>query len=143
MKFSRHQNRITSPPTVLFEDIGEIAAALHGAIDQMKYSDVVLNFSKCQLAEPEFMLAVCSLCSKYKANNIGIDLILPSDEKLRRLFVNTNWAHHISPSKYPLRQFNGYSQVPATHFSNAAEQYSAVSKIVDVILSNIDARVQT
>lgn len=137
MKFNRYQNIIRSPKAVYFEDTGEMIAALHDAIDIKGYFDVVLDFSKCKIAEPEFMLVLCAQSLRYRAANVDFDLVLPIDRDLNRLFLNTNWAFYISPNKYSCRSFNGYAQVPATLFKNPDEQYAAVSKIVDVILTNV------
>lgn len=137
MKFNGYLNIIRSPKGVYFEDTGEMIAALHEAIDMKGYSDVVLDFSKCKIAEPEFMLVICAQAFRYRSANVDFDLVLPIEKNLKRLFVNTNWAFYISPSKHSYRSFNGYAQVPATLFKNPDEQYAAVSKIIDVILTNV------
>jgi len=138
MKFNRYKSEITPPPRVFFQDIGEMAAALHHAIATENLQYICLDFSECHLAEPEFMLAVCSLVRKYQTDGIRFSLKPPTDEKLSRLFLNTNWAHHISPTQFPLRTFNGYTRVPATHFSNSDEQSQAINSIIDVILSSVE-----
>lgn len=137
MKFNRYKNIIRSPKEVYFEDTGEMLAALHDAIDMKGYFDIILDFSRCKISEPEFMLVLCAQALRYRSANVDIDLILQIDRNLKRLFVNTNWAFYISPNKHSHRTFNGYAQVPATLFKNPDEQYAAVSKIIDVILTNI------
>ncbi|UJB30500.1 STAS-like domain-containing protein [Chromobacterium sp. Beijing] len=84
------------------------------------------------------MLALCAMTKARQLNNISFDIELPTNLKMRRLFINTNWAHYISPHLHEYRNFEGYAQVPATYFSNHQEQYAAVTKIVDVILTHID-----
>ncbi|GHD57956.1 STAS-like domain-containing protein [Jeongeupia chitinilytica] len=138
MRFKRRGNIITPPVELIIDDLSELSAAIYSAIDGRGYQDITIDFERCVKAEPEFMLALCAISRHRRGNGIDINIKLPKNEKMRRLFVNTNWAHHISPDMYPYREFFGYAQVPATYFSDSEGQYEAVSKIVDVILTHVD-----
>lgn len=83
------------------------------------------------------MLALCAQIMRLRAARIDAELILPIDAKLARLFRNANWAHFIEPRNYPLSDFRGHTQVPATHFTDADEQQRAVNKIINAILGAI------
>jgi hypothetical protein len=79
------------------------------------------------------------LFSGYEASraDVEFEVLLPEDGKLAKLFRNANWAHFLDPEKNLPSQFKGFSQVPATHFTNAEEQRQAVNRIVNGILGAI------
>jgi anti-sigma regulatory factor (Ser/Thr protein kinase) len=68
---------------------------------------------------------------------VDVTLIKPKDIALARLFQNANWAHFLHPRDNPLSTFKGYSQIPATQFTNGAEQQRAVNRIVNAIMGAI------
>lgn len=68
---------------------------------------------------------------------MDVSLILPSEDNLRRLFLNANWAHFLSPDEYGPSTFRGYTQVPATLYNSDEEQNKAVNRIVNAILGAI------
>jgi hypothetical protein len=74
---------------------------------------------------------------KLREAQIIVEFIQPSDRKLARLFQNANWAHFLAPGNYPTSTFKGYTQIPATQFTNAEEQQRAVNRIVNAILGAI------
>ncbi len=62
---------------------------------------------------------------------------LPQKIELARLFRNANWAHFLAPDENPPSEFKGFTQVPATHFTNDIEQRQAVNRILNGILGAI------
>ena len=75
------------------------------------------------------------MTQSYLMQGVDTSLIPPVNEKLRRLFVNTNWAHLIDFRRFAESTFRGYSQIPAIKFTNADQHYQAVSAIMRNILS--------
>jgi anti-sigma regulatory factor (Ser/Thr protein kinase) len=73
----------------------------------------------------------------HRGGGCDISLEIPKDLKLRRLFINANWAHLIDPRQYDPSHFRGYTQIPATQYKNAEEQQVAVSNIVNAILGAV------
>jgi len=112
-------------------------AGLHGAIQEAGYVDVVLDFSNCEVAYPAPMLALCAQVAKLHYEGIDFSLVLPNSDKLQRLFRNANWAYFLDPRQCEPSTFRGYTQVPATLYSSAEEQYQAVNRIVNAILGAI------
>lgn len=118
-------------------DCRRILAAIHNTVQQRGYTDIVLDFSRCQSIFPGAMLCLVSQMSKYRAEGIDTELVLPSDQKLARLFANTNWAYLIDPDNHQPSRFRGHTQIPAICFRNADEQYDAVNKILEVLLETL------
>jgi hypothetical protein len=138
MKFNRNKNKITFPKNLHLEDIDEAIAALHDAIVEKCYSDLILDFKNTRVAAPEFMLALCDVAYEYRASsNIDFDVLLPTELKKARLFKNTNWAYYLSPNNYQQSNYKGSGQVPATLYETPAEQHSAVNNIVRVLLQSL------
>lgn len=112
-------------------------ACLHHAVKDHGYRDVVLDFSACTETYPGPMLALCSEVLRLRSEKIDAQLILPLKPDLARLFINANWAHLLEPRAYDASRFRGHTQIPATQFSNPAEQNDAVNRIVNAILGSI------
>jgi len=83
------------------------------------------------------MLALCAQVSRLQFAQIETHLILPNIEKLKRLFINSNWANIISPKQFETSNFRGHTQVPATQYRTTDEQFKAVNRIANAILGAI------
>src|SRR5262249_4725440 len=103
---------------------------VHQAIANAKFTDIILDFSECSHASPAAMLGTCVQMMRRRSGGCDIFLELPKDPKVRRLFINANWAYLIHPRQYDPSQFRGYTQIPATQYNNAEEQQLAVNHIV-------------
>lgn len=133
----RDGNRIVVSGEFGVGDLHRPMGMLHQAIQNAGYEEIVLDFSNCVAAFPAPMLALCAKVTKLRQANIDFDLIPPGDKDKQRLFVNTNWAHLLCPRKYDPSDFKGYSQIPATQFSDPTMQQAAVNRIVNSILGAI------
>jgi len=66
---------------------------------------------------------------------IDVDLTLPQEGSLNRLFLNTNWAHLIDPRRYDPGNYRGFLQIPVIQYRNGQEQSAAVTTVMEKILS--------
>ncbi len=133
----RQQNRVIFRGAFRIDDLTRPLASLHQAVQDAGYQDVVLDFSACTAAFAGPMLALCAQVMNLRNSKIDIEVIEPQDVKLARLFKNANWLHFLSPRRSEPSAFIGYTQVPATNFTNADEQQKAVNRIVNAILGAI------
>lgn len=117
-------------------DLHYFLAKLYDRIEKKGYEDVVLDFSNCTAAFAGPMSATCAQVCKFRRETKEFELILPREERLRRLFINTNWAHVIDPSNYNSSSFHGLSQVPITQFFTIEEQTAAVTTILNVMFGS-------
>lgn len=118
-------------------DLHHPLVCLHHAVHEYGYRDVTLDFSECTGTYPGPMLALCAELLRLRGEHVDASLILPKRDDLARLFVNANWASLIEPRKYDSSKFRGHTQIPATLFTNPAEQNDAVNRIVNAILGGI------
>lgn len=133
----RDKNRIVFQGAFGLADLLRPLAGLHQAVQNAGYSDLTLDFSSCTAAFAGPMLALCSQVMRLHKAQVDVELVKPKDPALARLFQNANWAHFLQPRDNPPSTFKGYSQIPATQFTNGAEQQRAVNRIVNAILGAI------
>ena len=118
-------------------EMQQMLAAMHNLTFTRGYSDLDLDFSQCTSAFSGQMLGLAANVQNYLLNNVDTSLIPPNDQTLRRLFVNTNWAHLIDFRRFGESTFRGYSQVPAMKFTDADQHFEAVSIVMKNILISL------
>jgi anti-anti-sigma regulatory factor/anti-sigma regulatory factor (Ser/Thr protein kinase) len=101
------------------------------------YKDIVLDFSKVSYVDANLMLPLASYTAYYRLNQYDFTLIEPSDGVIRRLFVNTNWAHFIEPSKYARNETRRSNNLPALQFLDGDAQHNVVNKAMEILLETI------
>lgn len=80
------------------------------------------------------ILPICTEVEKYKKNcNIDFDIILPKSEYLRRLFINTNWAHILN-DKFDESKFSGFTQYPTVKVANDDDLSDVMKGILECII---------
>jgi anti-sigma regulatory factor (Ser/Thr protein kinase) len=114
-----------------------LLAAMHNTVAIRGYQDLTLDFSSCSGAFSPEMLALCARCLTYGQEGIHISIVLPTDPRMRRLFLNTNWAHLLDQRSYEPSRYRGYTHAAALRFSDAREQHKAADKILDILLAAI------
>jgi anti-sigma regulatory factor (Ser/Thr protein kinase) len=129
------ENRIMVEGVFTTTEMPRLIAAMHNLVSNRGYRDVTLDFSKCQAAFQGGVLALVARCQAYWAEGIDVYLELPSEIRLRRLFINTNWASLIDVRGHVESEHRGFRHVPALKFTNAQEQHHAVNRILKSLLA--------
>lgn len=135
-QISRYQNRISIKGPVTSYHIRGLCAGLYSAIERRGFQDIVLDFSACDSVTEAMMLPIMPLIANYRRKGVSFECILPQNESLGRLFMNTNWAHHISPDEYSQTSYTG-GHVPALNYTNIDESIVIFSRVMDMILSQL------
>ena len=110
---------------------------MHQATANAGFDDLMLDFTDCTAASPGCMLPICAAATFLRARHHNLSLRPPGADRLRRLFVNTNWAHLIDPRTYDPATRVIAGQVPATRFNSAADQQLTVNRLIEALLSNV------
>ena len=118
------------------ENFRVLLAAIHGLVHKQGYDDIVLDFSDCTAAFPGAMLPVCAACLAHQKAGVRFSLVLPTDPKLSKLFLDTNWAYLIDSAQTETL-YRGYLQVPATKFVNYEEQGRLVDRVIEAVLKSV------
>jgi hypothetical protein len=114
-------------------ELPRLLAAMHTTVNSKGYSDFSLNFQACTSAYAGPMLGLAAHAQHYWAQGVDVALTLLKEDKLSRLFRNANWAHLIDVRGHEPSRFTGTSQVPAIRYQNAAEQFAAVNRILNIL----------
>jgi anti-sigma regulatory factor (Ser/Thr protein kinase) len=128
-------NRIAIQGSFTTIEMPRLVAAMHNLVAVRGYQDLTLDFSDCDAAFQAPMLGIVTRAQAYWDDGIDIALLLPTVPHLRRLFINTNWAHLIDFRAHPETEYRGYKHVPAIKFTSPSEQYGAVNRILNALLT--------
>src|SRR5216684_1948072 len=128
-------NRITIQGPLRTKDVRRVLAAMHNLINSLGYQDIELDFGSCTATFSGPMLSLAAYAERYLINGIDVDLTLPSDLNLQRLFLNTNWAHLIDPRRYEPSRYKGRTQIPAIKYASGIDQHTAVQSVMTKMLS--------
>jgi len=64
------------------------------------FQDVDIDFSGLTRCGPTSMIAICAIIDRYKREGYCFYCKLPEDDKLKKLFKNSNWAFFINSEEY-------------------------------------------
>ncbi len=120
-------------------DFRRVLSAMHKLTSGQGYQDIELDFTECTAAYGGPILAIAAQTKRYLIGGLDVDLILPKDERLSRLFLNANWANLIDPRRYDPGNYRGYAQIPVMQFRTGQDQYEAVTLVTEKILSALSA----
>lgn len=120
-----------------------LCAALFHCVEQEGHGEVILNFAECGAVTEAAMLPLLPILSGYrKSHNVRFRMVEPDDDQLKRLFVNTNWAHFIEPEHYEFRDQSG-EQVPAQCFASEADMDPIIAAVAHLLLTSMNIERET
>jgi hypothetical protein len=128
-------NRLSISGLLGTRDFRRVLAAMHNLTTGQGYQDIELDFSGCTAAFGGPILAIAAQTKRYLIGGLDIDLILPKDERLSRLFLNTNWANLIDPRRFDPGTYRGFTQIPVMQFRTGQDQNEAVTLVLEKILT--------
>jgi hypothetical protein len=134
---NREGSRISIEGSLSSANLHYLLATIHSGTAKAGYSDLTLDLSQCSLAFPGAMLGLAAQVVRLRESHIYCDLRLPDDERLKRLFLNANWAHLLDPRHYEPSRFKRITSMPATQLKGPDQQHMVVDGIVDTILGAI------
>lgn len=134
----RESNRITIAGEFGVQDVRRVFAAIHDAVNNRGHTDLILDFSRCELAFSAAMLPICAHALNLNRSRIDFSLILPENNRLSRLFVNAGWANFICPRDHEPPKIGSLSrQFPAVQYKTHDEQETLLNEILEKLLSVI------
>lgn len=101
------------------------------------YQDIVLDFSICEWAFPNGMLPLLSSADLLRREHVDLSVVLPDKDELRRLFLNTNWAHFLEPENYQKSDTAHDRHMAAHRFTDSDGQQQLVNVFMDVVMRNM------
>lgn len=131
------RNRVLISGALQLDQLWRVSATLHNLRVRSGYQDLVLDFTRCTAAMPAPMLGLCAETTNLRENGIDVTLILPTDERLTRLFINANWAHTIDPANHRRSSYRGYVNLPVIRYQSHDDQPGVINRLVESILSSV------
>ena len=107
------------------------------------YEDIVLDFSTCEAAFPTGMIPLLTSADALRRATVDVSVTLPEEERLERLFLNTNWAHFLEPTRFEKSDTVHDRHLSAQRFGDPEQQQHLVNTFMDVVMRNmtLDRRV--
>lgn len=132
----RESNRIIIAGAIGGQDVRKVFAALHDAINNRGYGDLILDFTHCNTAFSAAMLPICAHVRMLRESRIDFQIELPENQRIRRIFESSGWAHFLSPRDFDYPRRNQYGrQLPASSYSTSEEQDKLLNEILEKLLS--------
>jgi anti-sigma regulatory factor (Ser/Thr protein kinase)/anti-anti-sigma regulatory factor len=104
------------------------------------YEVVVLDLRKLQSAYADSVLPLVCLVEEHRERGRRFRIVLPIDEVVRRLFVNSGWAALLDPNQPAGPSMHHPQQLPVRRYQDRAEQESAVHEAIDIVLRSMKLR---
>jgi anti-anti-sigma regulatory factor len=110
------------------------ASKLKELIEFRGFERVHLDFSQTETCFQDAALPLTALVRKYRHEGVQFKIELPRFDRLRRLFINCNWARLMSPTEFPPPDERSDLNLPATEYRDDGEQHQLVRGIIDRVL---------
>jgi hypothetical protein len=117
-----------------------LAIKANANVQASGYKEVLLDFSAVSKVYADSMLGLAAVVESGRRDGIHYNVSLPEVAYLQRLFMNSNWAHLLSPKQFPLvpNPESGLGlHLSATAFSNAREQTAIVDRVLEVVMRSM------
>ena len=101
------------------------------------HEDIVLDFSGCEGAFPNGMIPLLAGADALRREGVDLSIQLPEETRLERLFLNTNWAHFLEPTRYAASETVHDRHVAAHRFVDSDQQRRLVNDFMDVVMRNM------
>lgn len=132
----RERNRISIAGDFGIQDVRKVLAVMHETVNVRGHTDIDLDMSRCTAAFSGAMLPLCAHTLSLRSARIDFQLVLPTDERIRRLFVSTGWANFICPRDHEPPSRNNLSrQLPAVQYTTHEEQEALLDDLLEKLLS--------
>lgn len=137
-QLGRERERVTISGTFGPQDVRRVLAAIHDAVEKRGYTEIELDFTRCESAFSAAMLPLCAHALQLRTNRIDVRLLLPSADRLARLFTNTGWAHYLCPRDYQQPSRDNFNrQFPAAIFTTHEQQDKLLNELLEKLLGII------
>lgn len=134
----RSRNHIRFGSRLGDQALRELPAALN-EVAERRFTTTVLDLRRVERAFADSVLPLIVTLDERKARGMTFRLLLPDDAGVRKLFLNSNWAHFIDP-EHPLSSKEHPQHVAARRYESHPEQQTAVSDVLDAVLRTMDLR---
>jgi len=133
-----HLNQISVSGNFGAPDVRPFVAVLHKVVRDRGYKNVTIDLTDLRAAFEVGILPIVPVVERYRLrDDCDVTLVLPADQKLSALFVNTNWAHFLAPLQYAQSSMRSHLHLPAQNYRDLSTLSAAVDNIMNIVLNTI------
>lgn len=114
------------------EVCGHLAAATEAGAPA-----VTLDLGACTGLFPDGSVPVAALLAHWRQKGLQTTLVLPDDERLARLMVNSNFAHFAEPAAFPAKTAIVENHLPVTQFESPDEHWRLADRLTELAMEKI------
>jgi len=103
----------------------------------LQTGSLTLDFRSITNAYADGMVPIICGIERLRQSGATIDIFLPDDPEMARLFRNTNWAHFLAPDKYEVVETAHHRHLSVRLFRTFQEQQLVVNAFLDVVMRSM------
>jgi hypothetical protein len=100
------------------------------------HDSVLLDFEFSTGARPDSMIPLLATVDWLRNSGRMVSAVLPRDPSLQRLFLQSSWAHHLDPSRFPSSTDSQHFM--ARRFRDSEEQQRVVNDFMRVVVGTLN-----
>lgn len=121
-----------------FNSLNSFCSSLSIAEKARNDETLTISFRDTLSAYPDGMLPIIASILRLRNSGMKINIELPQDEYIRRVFLSTNWAHYLAESMFDKSESTHTKHMVTTLFGDASEQHNAVDNLTELVISSIE-----
>jgi anti-sigma regulatory factor (Ser/Thr protein kinase) len=118
------------------ENVAEVCRCINNYLIA-KPDRVLLDFGPCAEAFPNSMLPLVAICSRLRGLGYDFYAFLPKAPEAKRRFIDTNWAHYLSPNAYKMADDFSEPHLAVKHYQTNEEHYVILQRILDLVMRTV------
>jgi anti-sigma regulatory factor (Ser/Thr protein kinase) len=136
VRYYSWDNVIKLPSKVGANIIPHFAAAVLVWQRKRPHNPITIDFSKVLKAYSNGMLPLIAMIAKLKLEAYKVNVILPKEDKVRKMFRSNNWAYYLD-DKYPKSEWQHDRHLVTRQFTSFSEIPAIITDFMDVMLRNV------
>jgi hypothetical protein len=136
VRYDPVNNVISLPLKIDSTTIGHFAGAIVLWQLRKKYEPITFDFSTVQKPYSSGMLPIIALITAWRLRGRKLNIRLPENQNVRKIFKITNWSHYLNPEEFAIEQ-ESTSHVITRQFTNYTHLPPIIHNFMDVVLKNM------
>ena len=137
VSYNNFSGSIVFPPKISSFVITHFAAAVRQWQRRRPNEPLTLDFTKVKKAYPNGMVPIIAVATDLRLRGHTLTIRLPFENGVRRLFLNSNWAHFLSPFEFRQSESIHDRHMVTKQFSEFGQLPQIVNDFMDVVLRNM------
>lgn len=118
------------------DSVTDVCHALN-ALSKEQVDPIVLNFGGCTAAFPNSMLPLITQCARLRSMGCRIVAFPSNAPDVKQRFLDTNWAHHLSPELYKVSDDYAVPHLAVKQYQSSAEHHAILLTMLDLVMRTV------